>query len=267
MRCVGIAGVIYYCISTSNIDFTKWICASAVIHSVITISFMCGMSLCWHPYIKLTDLSAVGYLVCTNYAGPYLAICCPLFFRLRKRFWGFVILPIIAIFILDSMTGVLALFMGLAMMVDKRLIIVAVIAGAIYIHYFEESKYKFFNHHRFYLRWLPHLKTQLGGHWINILLGYGAHAQADYIAPSYTHSGFLSCFLKFGAIGLGIVGWYMVTIYKKIKNDRVFRGCFFAIITAVVGIHAFHMPTLAFLILVLLAMFEHKKQIKKEALC
>lgn len=281
LRCVGVAGVAYYCISTSNIDFTNIICISAVLHSVITISFICGISIFYHPYIKLTDLTVVGYLVNSNYAGPYLAICCPLFFRLKriqlkikikklKMYWRFsipmsvfVILPIVAIFILNSVTGVLTLLVGLAVMIDKRLIIAAVAIGALYIFFFDNAS--FFNHSRFTGRWLPHLKTQLSGHWINILLGYGAHAQAEN--RGYVHNGFLTCFMKFGAIGLSIAAWYLVKMYRKVRNDRVFRGCFGAIITAIIGIHVFHIPTLTILILVVFAMFEYKKPSQEVVIC
>ncbi|MDD4390185.1 MAG: hypothetical protein PHW03_05215 [Eubacteriales bacterium] len=232
---------LYIIIKFGKISKTTWmnaICSLSILLSIIGIIqyFMVG--------------SAAATLGCINFLAAFLAISAIFFYR--RKWW--IALPVVlwALFLTHTSTAILALSVGTGFFLWQwKGAIIGLIPSIAYFLIFKTptslmSRIDY---------WLDAIQ-KLSNHWYTLLFGVGPGIL--WRTDNMLHSEPVYLLWNFGIIGLLLAGAYVVKIFTRVP-DRYLYPALIVIVIDSLGNHLFHVPTTAYLSVVIFALFAREE--------
>lgn len=253
-----VALAIYIAVTRADVETETWfnvICLGAIVQSAIAIPQYFG----YYPDNILigwtgikTDNSTrliVGTMENSNFFSAYLAISLPFF--LRRNWFYFLPVLIVHLILARTTTAWAAAAVGVCVFVDRRWMW-TVGAALVALYVFLKSAW-ILDNDRFQL-WAQALRNY-NWNWFGIPFGQGPYAFWGQQFP--LHNDWLQHFYQFGAVGMGIVAGYVVTIYR---GNRILFAAFVAVCVNMIGNFPTQIPPTAFLIILILALIEKERR-------
>jgi hypothetical protein len=240
------------------------LCVTAVIQAGLGVAQSFGYNPIFDFYRALVAVTshlppnaATGTLGNNNFLAAYVAIALPFFFR--RRWCYFLPLLIICLHVAVTTTAAIAAIAGAAYYFypqvrgQLRSIALAGAAVAGCCIYYAFIYHPIIGNNRPDM-WLNGIQ-KVAGSWQSIMIGYGP--AATWKPGDELHSEYVMALFNFGAVGLGLVAAYIVSVFRAMeKIDRRLMAAFVAICIDAIGNHLMHTIPTALIVIAILAMIE-----------